>query len=305
MLEVRNQIIQTLWQNYVGDYTHISKIIQSLPHDEIIKDHLAIIDLPGPHTGIKVLNKIFSCLDFVTRGSGYLPEKQNEFMWLAPIEAGSQKAKDVLLQIVVADFHEEDFSPKVREIILKYSQQASPFPWKNFYYLCSEIYNHNFSANEPLTQLVLDYINTRNWPLPSVKEYLAVKELNELLAWVLVFGRKPNHFGIQIHPFKNFNTLSEFNNFIQQQLNISLNIQAGIIKGDEKKNIAQSSTEGEKIKLSLSDGEIEIYSPFMEFVWRASNASSPLYWKDYYQGFIGEQATHVIESLYTLPMAQN
>ena len=42
-------------------------------------------------------------------------------------------------------------------------------------------------------------------------EYEIAKKENELVAWVLIFGKKINHFGISVHLLNGFNNLEEFN----------------------------------------------------------------------------------------------
>src|SRR5262249_44381383 len=136
----------------------------------------------------------------------------------------------------------------------------------------------DYAVNEPrkcatrmrgkLMLLLSHYFSGRDWPLPMIKEFNTVKEFNELLAWVLIFGRRPNHFTLSIHLLPQFANLNVFLAFISQETAFDLNQDGGIVKGGGKTGIAQGSTMGTWQKIKLQDGEITIRSDFVEFVWR-------------------------------------
>jgi len=283
----------------VREYTHIAKIVKFLSQKPLVLDHFALIDLfPGTSSGIPFLNQLFSALGYIPGGRDYLPEKQNEFMWLTPVEAEHQKMQDVSPQIVIADFNPNDIDTKITDIILKYTSKIMPFPFTLFHRLCGETYRGLQSSAEQLIKLILSFIDKPPEILPTYQEYCVIKEYNELLAWVLVFGRKVNHFGINIEFLEDYANLEAFNHMITHTLHLPLNQKESLIKGDARHAIAQSSTEGEIVEIQLSDKKITLQGPFMEFVWRASQGTSGM-WTDYFTGFIGQQATKVVESVYT------
>jgi hypothetical protein len=147
----------------------------------------------------------------------------------------------------------------------------------------------------------VNYLSGRTWPLPSTREFRTVHEFNELLAWVLIFGHKPNHFTLSVHLLSEFPDLSAFHRFIEEDLQLPLNNEGGIIKGRKESGIAQGSTVGNPQNVSLSDGDVELPLGFVEFVWRYPQphlASKPIWWKDYFTGFVANHANRVIESLY-------
>lgn len=301
---VREKVIEKLFSHYYQQSAHVQKIVGFLPNN-CVKDHFAVIDLPSEKSGISVLNQLFSSLGYLPQGRDYLNEKQNEFMWLAPVEALTKTAQEVSPQIVIADFHLDDLSPAIRDIIIKYTRQLSEFPWRYFHQLCGEVYQQSVlkrDAADKLIDLLCDYLHRRD-SIPTQKDYFTVKEENELLAWVLAFGRGVNHFGFNIGLLNQYTDLAEFNQAITHQLKVTLNNRKGLIKGDHTKSIAQSSTEGENLRLPLSDGMITLSGPFIEFIWRAKRCENPVYWQDYFTGFIGQQADNVIESVYEKKIA--
>ncbi len=291
LIKTRTEIIEQLWQRYLNRLPKTQKIIAQLQElqQPIVLDHFALIDLPSSHSGIHTLTQIFTALGYGTRGHGYLPEKQNDFSWLAPTDANNQTATNVLPQIVVADFRYEQLSHDAQKILDKYTASIKPFDFAAFYQLLSQLHKNDFSAEEPLVNLVVNYCDEKDWPALTLAEFNEVKKSNELMAWVLAFGRRINHFGLSIHHMPKFESLEQWNNSIQ--LNDT-------IKGDATRGIAQSASRGELEDVHFADGHITMHGPFVEFVWRYPNKTNPQYWQDYFTDFIDYQANRVIESVY-------
>jgi 2-oxoadipate dioxygenase/decarboxylase len=300
--QIRKNIIKQLWHAYqhrTSQMQMIEKNIKNIGVTELLFDHFAIIDLPGPHTGIPYLQQLFSAIGYQFNGSGYLASKQNDFVWMHEENCLDLIAAEVLPQVVVADFRLDELPEPVRKIILKYATQAKSAPLTSIKKLMA---SYDKDSVNKVVQLIAHYLSGRDWPLPTVKEFQVIQEFNELLAWVLVFGRRPNHFTLPVHLFSAFKDLSHFNQFIEHDLGFELNPDGGKIKGDAKSGIEQSSTVGMEQQVRLADGYIGMRTEFVEFVWRypldSSIAPEKRQWKDYFNGFIAENADHVIESLY-------
>lgn len=297
--QIRKNIIEMLWHDYCKTTPQVKQIEEHLHNkgiNHLALDHLAIIDLPGSHTGIKPLTEIFTSIGYQVQGKDYLPEKQNDFLWLAEEDSIGTPAADVLPQVVVADFRLDEMPEHVRSIIEKYSQHAQPAPIttiKNL--LGSKRPEDHVSA----TTLITGYLTTRDWPAPTVAEFLAVRQFNELLAWVLASGRCPNHFTFSIHLLPEFSNLNNFHHFIETEVGLSLNRDGGVIKGGRETGIEQGSTIGTPQRFELADGTAELPTGFVEFVWRFTDKAQPELWDDYYTGFIANHANRVIQSLYT------
>lgn len=300
--QIRQNIIHQLWLRFYQQTSQAKKITQHLKLfniDQLILDHFAIIDLPGPHSGIPTLSHLFTMLGFSIRGRGYLADKQNDFLWLAESDSERSPAKEVLPQIVVADFRLNEMPSEIKAIIEKYAAHARPFPHEQLERLLHAPSMDHLAINE-LTEIILFYLQGRDWPLPTKREYHTVREFNELLSWVLVFGRRPNHFTFSVHLLEHFSSFLSFIDFIEQNVQLSLNREGGLIKGNKQIRIEQGSTMGERIHLHLADGEIDIASEFIEFVWRYprdQQITHPVLWDDYFTDFIPQHADRVIESL--------
>lgn len=299
LAETRQLIIKKLWQTYLQNIVPAQQI-HSLTKQNTYLDHFAIIDLPGPNSGIAQLKQIFTLLGFRESGCGYLEEKQNDFIWLSEETCENKIAVDVLPQIVLADFRLNELPSTVQNIIQKYTQHTPPLPLSEIETLCHAVNNGDKTAQSLLVVTIINLFNGRAWPTPSIEDYRTVKATNELLSWVLIFGRQANHFGLSIHLMPEFNNLKEFNDFIKNKLGVQFNNRDLEIKGSKQLGIEQSSTSDHLIKVVLEDGEIEIPSPFMEFVWRYPKIPNTpaILWKDYYTDFYAPNANRVIESVY-------
>jgi len=285
---LRHTIINSLWEAYrqtTPQMLVIENGLKQLGLHHLILDHFAIIDLPGPHTGIDTLSQFFTKIGYEIQGNDYLAEKQNDFRWLAEPNSLDLPAHQVLPQVVVADFRLQELPITVRRIIEKYANQSKPPP-------LADLQN---------PALFLHYFSGRDWPLPTISEFKTVQEYNELLAWVLVFGRKPNHFTLSVHLMDHFADLDAFHQFIENTLSLTLNTDGGAIKGGKSCGIQQGSTSGIISQIKLADGNIHIPTGFVEFVWRHPHTSSqqnPTRWGDFFTGFVANNANKVIQSLF-------
>lgn len=301
---LRQSMVHYLWQQYRSKAPHIQLIEKKLAQrgvQTLVLDHFAVIDLPGPYTGIPVLSQLFAAMGYRTQGRDYLADKQNDFLWMTEEDSETCNAKTVLPQVVVADFRLAEMPGHIRKIIEKYAGQARPLPVRDIVPLVQKACQDKAAAQQ-LQLLLSQYFEGREWPLPTYKEFRAVQEFNELLAWVLVFGRRPNHFTLSAHLLGHFKDLASFCQFIEKEVGLVLNHEGGTIKGGEKTGIAQGSTKGTLERAHLADSTVKLPIGFVEFVWRFPKKSAPfngpLLWDDYFTGFVPQHADRVIESLY-------
>jgi hypothetical protein len=293
---LRQNIVRGLWERYrlaSPDMQRIAAVLKEKNIAHAALDHFAVIDLPGPHSGIPQLYEIFSALGYVERGKDYLAAKQNDFLWMAEGDCMRQPAEFALPQVVIADFRLDEMPSEIRNIIYHYSCKTDSTAAAEIVKLIQQP-----DALPLCTQKALHYFAGRDWPAPLVKEFHAVREFNELLAWVLVFGRRPNHFTLSVHLLNHFPDLQAFHRFVEEEVKLPLNHEGGSLKGGAHVGIAQGSTAGISQRILLADGEIEIPTGFVEFVWRYSEKPAGRVWEDYFTHFIGQQADRVIESLY-------
>ena len=298
---IRREVVSALQNQYNVHTPHMRLIAAGLSQYGIEKltfDHFAVIDLPSLHSGISVLQQLFSAIGYLVQGRDYLPDKQNAFLWMTEVDCLDTPVKDVLPQVVVADFCLDDMPVEIKKIVEKYSAYIPIPPLTDIQRLIGKAFLGDGDAASTIRDRLITYLSGRDWPLPTVAEFSTVNEFNELLAWVLVFGRRPNHFTISVHLLESFTTLEKFIQFVEQTLPMPLNHEGGVIKGGERIGIAQCSTQGALQLIELADGSVQLPTGFVEFVWRYARKECPMLWQDFYTGFVAQHANRVIESLY-------
>lgn len=299
---VRTELTKHLWNQYKSQVNHalvIDKTLTSLISSDLILDHFAIIDLPSETTGLSFLSEVFTSIGYTVQGKDYLEEKQNEFMWLSEIDAHEKPIKKVLPQVVVADFWLDKMPSGIRKIIEKYTKAVGQDTLPEIRNLSRKSYLGDQKSALRLMEILILYFE-RDRPLPTLNDFKNVRDYNELLAWVLVFGRQPNHFALNVHLMEKFESLKIFNSFIENEMNIDLNKGGGPIKGSKELGIEQSSTKGAEILFQLADGPVYIPDRFVEFVWRYPKKEYilPQKWQHYFTGFITKNADKIVESVY-------
>lgn len=301
--QTRHVLTQGLYQAYkkrVSCFQKIEIALQKRGNASLVLDHFAIIDLPSAHSGIPYLSAVFSALGYQVQGADYLPDKQNDFTWLAEVDAVGQAAAHTLPQVVVADFRLEALPFSVRKTIEKYICHIVTPALSQVQYLSAQIVKGDTVAAAQLIALLIDVFSKRSWPLPTVADFKTVEEANALLAWVLLCGPIPNHFTIAAHLLQRFSSMQACMDFIAIEQEMPLNTKEGVLKGSPERGMEQGATLGEPIQVAIADGSVRLPGPFVEFVWRYAKipGATPVYWQDYYTGFIAQQADTVIESLY-------
>ncbi len=291
--EVRNILVDKLWRRYIATIPYWGKIWppgQGNIHKRPCLDHIAIIDLPMLGGGRAGMEEIMKMLGFVPRGSGYLENKSNNFIWMAEEDYEQKPATKILPQFVLADFELKHLT--TRHIIERYITQADARRQAACLTLIS-----TESDPEIVADAVYSYLWSRPWPLPTLEDYMAVKQENELLAWVLVRGRMVNHCGIALHLHPNiYTSLEEFNQQLLAQ-GVVLNNEGGQIRGSAECGIAQSATVGRQLAVPLSEGSVIVADRFVELIWRYPNKLEPYLWTDYSTHFLASNADTIIESL--------
>jgi hypothetical protein len=301
--QTRIALTQHLWHNYrqtVPVFQTLETALQQRGEAPIVWDHFAIIDLPSPYSGIPYLSQLFAALGYRVQGLDYLPAKQNDFLWLVETDAMTQLATETLPQIVVADFRLSALPVAIKNIVEKYTAQIPPSPLAIIQCLSGKAYLGDAAAAKQLLAILIKAFSQRPWSLPTLADFKTVHHFNELLAWVLLFGPVANHFTVAAHLLGSFDSMVSFIEFIQTTLGLQLNAEGGLLKGNAALGIEQASTVGMPQQVQLADGYVSLPGPFIEFVWRypLSMQKKPSYWRDYYSGFVAQNANKVIESLY-------
>lgn len=272
---IAGSLIAHMWQEFQAQVAYQPSLLGEQP----VLDHFAIIDLPYKTGGIEYLEKFWQRLGFKQTTRDYIPEKYNDFIGMTHESNYNSKVHEALPQVVLADFRLHEMSSANQKIMHHYLNNAT----------INEDPQYNVTA-------LNKFFSCRNWPLPTKKHYLSIMEENPLIAWVLVFGRKINHFALGVHCAAKFSSLHNFNRTMSRYY--AINDNEGEIKGKKESGIEQAASMGASREIQLEGGSVILNDVFLEFVWRHSIKAEPQLWPDYFTGFIGKNATHIIESLY-------
>ncbi len=296
---VRNWLTNYLWENYknqVSQASIIEKAIQERTKSDVILDHFEVIDLPGQNSGFLPLCQIFSAIGYTVVGRETLEVEQNEFIWMIESDALEKPIKKVLPTVVIGNFWRDKMPSHVRSIIEKYTEAVTLDHVKKIQNLSGKAFLGDAKSAEELISFFKNYFE-RESPLPTLKDYKDVHAYDELLAWTLVFGRRPNHFAMAIHLLENFDSLEVFKIYIKEKVNICLNKTEGDKEGETEQRTSLNSNVA---PIHLADGDIPIMGPFMEFIWRypQKNHKDPQKWGYYFTGFVTKTANLLLGLIY-------
>ncbi len=302
----RKQLLDRLWKRFRGQLesaTYLEEDFREIA-EPFVLDHFAIVDLPSRHSGREVLQRIFANLDFVTRGKGYLANKVNDFIWMAESDADEKLSGSALPQVVLGDFRLAELSARSREIIEKLTRSVAPAPLAEIERLAQLARGGDHGAANRVVDVIYSYLTRRDHLLPSREEFETIRQENELLAWVLIFGKEINHFGITASATRQFSDLAAINEYVESMLGLEISVRGGkSIRGLKEQGIQQSATTSPEVVIELEGGRVQLPAPFMELVWRYSltPGTIPELWSQYFTGFVAENADTIVESLYRKP----
>lgn len=291
---LQNKLTNGVWNAYVGSIPRIGRLFSE---QKPALDHYAIVDISPENGGIPIMKRIYEMMGYRHIGTGYLPEKYNDFVWMRATDFEESLPSHSQPQPILADFRIDLLTPKARSIVEKFLRQNQSFDFSSFERKIKDYKAGNDTLADEIVSQAMDYMVSKPWQNITRKDYLTLAEENQLLAWALLCGRKANHFGVGIYNL-NFTSLNEFNKYAHQNHNLAFNTEGGWIKGGAQVGIEQSSTIGDVMNVDFEDGVHQIHDSFMEFVWRFPVEDNPTQMKHYYCDFVPVNANKVIESIY-------
>ncbi len=260
----KEQLLAELWENYIAITPSAEKIqhLFSTNGEEIVNDHIALRTYNDPRVNISVLEKPFLAVGYEAVGEYVFVEKK----------LFAQHYQ-----------HKTDLSaPKIFISELKLEE-------------CSELIQTSVKAIlDSCDQEVFEdeelILRGRVWNSLNYELYDKLRAESEYAAWMYVYGFCANHFTVNVNALKDFDTLEQVNDFLEEK-GFVLNSSGGKIKGTPAQLLEQSSTLGDKRKTLFNEGIYEIPSCYYEFALRHKDANGELY-----HGFIAASADKIFES---------
>lgn len=261
-----NQFFAALWQDYLQLAPQVAVIKTTLMQycPDLVNDHVAFRTFDTPAMDIPRLEKHLISLDYKLLDHYPFPDKH--LSACAYIHPDPSIAKIFLSQL-----HIDQLSKKSQNIIKHKLSKHTLLPSDSSIFYCG-----------------------RRWPLPSWQEYLYLREESEYAAWLMALGFHANHFTLNINAFNAAsNKPLDWLGLIElmASIDIAMNAEGGIVKGNPEVLLEQASTLADEIHIDFDQGSKTIKSCFYEFAKRFPQANG----QDY-QGFVAANANKIFSS---------
>jgi hypothetical protein len=201
--------------------------------DEIENDHVAFRTMGVPHLGIASLEKIFLHYGYEKRDMYNFEQKRVTAFWYAPPTPKHPR-------IFISQLRVHELSPQTAAIIHRYTDTVT---------------------SDPVDALDLDngeqvdaFLHAPLWRTPTLSDYLALAAESEFASWVIYNRYYLNHFTISVHNLPKYNTIADFNDFVERH-GFKLNDSGGKIKVSSDGYLIQSSTVAEMVDAEFDDGQ--------------------------------------------------
>jgi hypothetical protein len=256
-------ILDNLWKQYVKDNPHTQEIYDLFVKngEKPTNDHIALRTLDNKKIDIYKLAQPF--ID-----NGYTICDNYDFKL--------KKLKAIHLE------HKDKTQPKIfiSQLLIEYFSKALQKVLKECVSLIP-----NELLNDPEKLL----LSGTTWDI-NFTTYKELLNESEYAAWFYAFGFRANHFTVFINDLKNFDEVSQVNDFLKKN-GFKLNSSGGEIKGSKADLLEQSSTMSGLTKVNFGNEYEEIPCCYYEFAKRYPDKNNNLY-----QGFVAKSADKIFES---------
>ena len=260
------ELLDKLWICYHDMNSQVPDIhrsLRELGERNIRNDHIAFRTYAGEELGLQVLRQPFEKLGWEEKGSYHFKQKKLRAIHL------EHKEDQTLPKIFLSELIVGEFSESLQAIV---KDELSQFSGRVFDNSC---------------------LTMGRWQakLPDYDTYQALLAESEYAAWMYVFGICPNHFTVYVNALENFPNIEYLNEFLQAK-GFKMNSAGGLVKGDKKDGLRQSSTLASMIKVKFINGDtVEIPGCYYEFAERFV-----LYDDKLFQGFVTSSADKIFQS---------
>ena len=260
------QLLDRLWDDYARlnpQAQAIHRLLQARG-ETVANDHIAFRTFDNPRIGIDALARTFIDLGYTPKDQYTFPEKKLKARHYEPpaSPSGTHLPKVFISELKVDQFS-APFGQIVQGLIDQVPQDLPSRP--------------DFPASG------------RPWQIPYT-DYETLRSQSEYGAWLAAFGFCANHFTIDVGALSSFDSLEQFNTFIEEN-GFPLNDSGGKIKGSPKVYLEQSSTLAAETSVGFTDGTHHIPCCYYEFAKRHPMPDGTLF-----QGFVAQSADKIFQS---------
>ena len=260
------QLLGRLWDDYARlnpQAQAIHRLLQA--HGETVtNDHIAFRTFDDPRIGIDALARPFIDLGYTPKDQYTFPAKKLNARHYEPPASppGTHLPKVFISELKVGQFS-DSFGQIVQGLIDQIPQGLPGQP--------------NFP------------VSGQPWQI-SYADYETLRSQSEYGAWLAAFGFRANHFTIDVGALSSFDSLEQFNTFIEEN-GFVLNDSGGKIKGSPQVYLEQSSTLAAKTPVKFIDSTRNIPCCYYEFAKRHAMPDGTLF-----QGFVAQSADKIFQS---------
>lgn len=294
----RQRVFKELWKHYYGQVDYASMIEQYVKSksDQWVEDHVAYRTLPGQHTGMHILERLFSMLGYKREDDYDFAEKHLQAFWMSPNDTdGSSEAASP--KIFISEIRAGEFGADFEKTILNITSEVQQSAIERLEAMYSQI--DDPKIEDAFVQTAVSMLTEGpSWSRPKWDVYQTLAKLSEYAAWTYLFGNQLNHFTVSVHLMKSLSDIVSLGESIEKDLSIPMNKSGGMVKGTADVKLEQIATMAAKVQYQFQDGVREVSYGFVEFAKRypLEGKSDDHQWSSYYQGFVAANANKIFES---------
>jgi len=298
----RREVFQRLWHHYNGLVPYGPAIMAAFTRrsDSWIEDHVAYRTLPGPHTGVHILEAVFKALGYERRDDYFFEAKQLKAFWLCPPDIHAHTL-DASPKVFLSELIPDRFTPEFKSVVTRLTSSVVASPVPRIEDCAAQAKSGNVDAAHALVEECVKLLTTLpSWPRPSLKDYEILKKESEYASWTMLYGHQINHFTVSVHLMNSFSHIKQLASYLEDVLGIPMNHVGGVVKGTPDLLLEQISTMAVDYAYEFQEGVAKVPYGFVEFAYRhvLPGKKHDGQWQSYYQGFVTSNADKIFESTF-------
>ncbi|MCU0879849.1 MAG: DUF1338 domain-containing protein [Pirellulaceae bacterium] len=287
------RLFDRLWETYRRRVAYVQAYEEVIRRAgaTFVNDHIAFRTFAGqqPHVGIASLSRVFEALGYRASGSYHFEDKQ-----LSAIHY--QHANSQFPKLFISELKVWELPSAQREVIGRVIRSHRPAISEEILADLARLDQEPAAADALLPQVAAQFEDLP-WQPPSKADVLALNDVSQYAAWVLVHGYNVNHFTslVNSHGVPALDDLEK---------TIAALAAAGVpmkreIEGARGSKLRQSATEAVKIDVPVmergSPTTLSWTYAYFELAERNLVVDPTTGQKVRFEGFLGPQATNLFE----------
>ena len=294
--QITEELINKLWELYIKRVSYAAKYVELVEQKggKVVNDHIALRTL-NTHTGeqpegIRAIKHILNCLE-------YKPIQKYKFK-KKKLNAVHFEHPDKKFPKIFVSQLEVDELPDWAQLVIHKTVKDTPYLLSdNSIGLLSKLKDAGELPTEAAIVLIDDLTRyfKRPWKIPAKEDVLKLNDVSQYAAWVLIHGNSVNHFTA----FINYQEVKEWPDLATTCKGLEA---AGIpmkesIEGKKGSKLQQSATQAvkEEVKVIGEDGVEKITWTYAYYELAERNFISKNGVQKLFNGFLGDQASHLFE----------